>query len=453
MPPDTSAAALPEALVFRPKPAAPPPSSTIGVVGWMRANLFSSVPNALLTLLGAYVTFVFFQAIINWALIDAVWEAQNRRQCLDQVGRAGACWPGVAAWIPNLLYGLYPKDQVWRINLGGLVLVAWAVPLWLPRVRSKVGIGLSLVLLFPMLGSYLFLGGDKGLAWSLLIAVGLSAFLWVWLTTLTEITTGQPFGDFVASRLGATETDEARATMLRRIAYAVLYAVALLAVSQWQLREVSTRFWGGLFLTVVISGFGITFSLPAGVVLALGRRSKMPLISLFATAFIELFRSVPLITILFMFNTMLPLFLPEGVEVNRLLRAIVAVCLFASAYMAEIVRGGLQAIPKGQYEAAAAVGLGFWQSTSLIILPQALRIMIPTIVGNFIGLFKDTTLVSIIGLFDLLSMARAVGEDTTWLGMFIEPFFFITLIYFVVCFAMSQYSLNLERRLGTGQRR
>jgi general L-amino acid transport system permease protein len=121
--------------------------------------------------------------------------------------------------------------------------------------------------------------------------------------------------------------------------------------------------------------------------------------------------------------------------------------------MAEIVRGGLQAIPRGQYEAAAAVGLGFWQSTGLIVLPQALRIMIPTIVGNFIGLFKDTTLVSIIGLFDLLSMARAVGEDTTWLGMFIEPFFFITLIYFVVCFAMSQYSLNLERRLGTGQRR
>lgn len=452
MPDDSPSATLPEALVFRPKPSAPPPASTIGVVGWMRANLFSSVPNALLTLLGAYVTFVFFQAIINWALIDAVWEAKNRRECLDLVGRSGACWPGVAAWIPNLMYGLYPKDQAWRINLGGLVLLAWAVPLWLPGVRSKVGIGLSLVLLFPMLGSYLFLGGDKGLAWTLLIAVGLAAFLWVWLTTLTEMTTGQPFGAFIAQRLGAGD-DEARATLLRRVAYGVLYAVALLAVSQWQLREVSTRFWGGLFLTVVISGFGITFSLPAGVLLALGRRSKMPLISMFATAFIELFRSVPLITILFMFNTMLPLFLPEGVEVNRLLRAIVAVCLFASAYMAEIVRGGLQAIPKGQYEAAAAVGLGFWQSTSLIVLPQALRIMIPTIVGNFIGLFKDTTLVSIIGLFDLLSMARAVGEDTTWLGMFIEPFFFITLIYFVVCFAMSQYSINLERRLGTGQRR
>jgi general L-amino acid transport system permease protein len=154
-----------------------------------------------------------------------------------------------------------------------------------------------------------------------------------------------------------------------------------------------------------------------------------------------------------MFNTMLPLFLPVGVEVNRLVRAIVAVCLFAAAYMAEIVRGGLQAIPRGQYEAASAVGLGFWQSTALVIMPQALRIMIPTIVGNFIGLFKDTTLVSIIGLFDLLSMARAVGEDTTWLGLFLEPFFFITMIYFVFCFLMSQYSLNLERKLGAGQRR
>jgi general L-amino acid transport system permease protein len=161
---------------------------------------------------------------------------------------------------------------------------------------------------------------------------------------------------------------------------------------------------------------------------------------------------VPLITILFMFTTMLPLFLPVGVEVNQLLRAIVAVCLFAAAYVAEIVRGGLQAIPRGQYEAAAAMGLGYWQSTRLVVMPQALKIMIPALVGQFIGLFKDTTLVSIIGLFDLLNMARAIGEDTTWLGLFIEPFFAVTLIYFIFCFAMSQYSINLERRLDTGQR-
>ena len=438
-------------LVFTPRPADPPPPSTIGVVGWMRANLFSSVPNAILTLLGIYIFYVTVSAIVNWALVNAVWEAENRRQCLDMVGRSGACWPGVAAWIPNLIYGLYPKDQVWRINTGFLILIAWAVPLWLPRVRSKVAIGLSLVLAYPFLASYFFHGGQQTWLWTALIALGATAFAWTWLTTLTEMRFGLSFGPLVARLFGAA--DDERARRIGWWALAALYVLAFVIVSQLSFTEVQTRFWGGLFLTLVISGIGIAFSLPAGVVLALGRRSEMPLIRVFCVTFIELFRSVPLITILFMFNTMLPLFLPEGVEVNRLLRAIVAVCLFASAYMAEIVRGGLQAIPKGQYEAAAAMGLGFWQSTSLIILPQALRIMIPSIVGNFIGLFKDTTLVSIIGLFDLLSMSRAVGEDTRWLGLFIEPFFFITLIYFVFCFLMSQYSLNLERRLSAGQRR
>jgi general L-amino acid transport system permease protein len=455
MPDDPRLAAAPAdpVLVFQPKPERPAPPTSIGVIGWMRENLFSSVPNALLTLLGAYIIVLVFSAIINWALVDAVWVAANRRECLDKVGRAGACWPGVVEWIPNLIYGLYPKDQVWRINLGFLMLLAWALPLWLKRVKSKVGIGLSAVLLYPFPASYFFHGGEKDLLWTALIALGLAAFAWVWLTTLAERMTGQTFGAVAARMLGGAEHSEEAARRRAQLAYAGLYLAALALTTQWSLHQVSTRFWGGLFLTLVISGIGITFSLPAGVMLALGRRSKMPFISLVSTSFIELFRSVPLITILFMFNTMLPLFLPVGVEVNRLVRAIVAVCLFAAAYMAEIVRGGLQAIPRGQYEAADALGLGFWQSTSLIVMPQALKIMIPTIVGNFIGLFKDTTLVSIIGLFDLLSMARAVGEDTTWLGLFLEPFFFITMIYFVFCFLMSQYSLNLERTLGAGQRR
>ncbi|WP_337876613.1 amino acid ABC transporter permease [Elioraea sp.] len=453
MPDESCLATADRPLVFTPKPARAPPSSSIGPLAWMRANLFSSVPNALLTLLGACIVILVSAAIINWALVDAVWEASNRRECLDKIGRAGACWPGVIAWIPNLLYGLYPKDQVWRINAAFLMLLVWALPLWLPGVRSKVAIGLSAVLLYPFPASYFFHGGKQDLLWTALIGLGLAAFAWVWLTTLSERLTGLSFGAFVARVTGGAEQSEESARLRARLGYAVLYLAALAIAAQWSLAEVPTRFWGGLFLTLVISGIGITFSLPAGVMLALGRRSHMPFISLCSTAFIELFRSVPLITILFMFNTMLPLFLPVGVEVNRLVRAIVAVCLFAAAYMAEIVRGGLQAIPRGQYEAAAAVGLGFWQSTALVIMPQALRIMIPTIVGNFIGLFKDTTLVSIIGLFDLLSMARAVGEDTTWLGLFLEPFFFITMIYFVFCFLMSQYSLNLERRLGAGQRR
>ncbi|MCC5611109.1 amino acid ABC transporter permease [Nostoc sp. CHAB 5834] len=439
--------------IFKPKPARAAPPSTLGVQGWVRQNMFSSIPNALVTVLGIWIVYAFFDTILTWAVGNAVWEADNRRQCLDLVGRSGACWPGVIAWIPNLIYGLYPKDQVWRINLAGVILLLWALPLWLPRVQSKVQIGLSLVLLFPLLASYLFLGGEKGVIWSALIALGLAGFLWTLLTAATETISGLSFGRYAVAAIGfGGDNDPARRNG-QIAALLALYVVALIAVQAMSLSFVATRAWGGLFLTLVISGIGIAFSLPAGIVLALGRRSRMPLISMLSTTFIELFRSVPLITILFTFNTMLPLFLPVGVEVNQLLRAIVAVCLFSSAYMAEVIRGGLQAIPRGQYEAASAMGLGFWQSTGLVIMPQALKIMIPTIVGNFIGLFKDTTLVSIVGLFDLLSMSRAVGEDTRWLGLFLEPFFFITMIYFVVCFTMSQYSLNLEQRLSAGERR
>jgi len=437
---------------FRPKPARAAPAQTIGVVGWLRRNLFSGPVNTLLTLAGAYFAWLVISTVVDWALINAVWDAENRRECLDRVGRAGACWPGVIVWFDNLIYGLYPKDQVWRINVGFLILVLWVVPLWLERVRSKVAIGLSAVLIYPFLASYFFLGGAKGVLWSALIALGLAAFVCVWLTTALERRTGFTLAETVLRRAGALDADPRHQRRVVFYSGAAGCLVAYALVWLWHLPAVGTNLWGGLFLTLVISGIGITFSLPAGILLALGRRCDMPVIRLFCTVFIELFRSVPLITILFMFTTMLPLFLPVGVEVNQLLRAIVAVCFFAAAYVAEIVRGGLQAIPRGQYEAASAMGLGYWQATRLIVMPQALKIMIPALVGQFIGLFKDTTLVSIIGLFDLLNMARAIGEDTTWLGLFIEPFFAVTIIYFIFCFAMSQYSINLERRLDTGQR-
>ena len=439
-------------LIFRAKAARPAPRQTVGVVGWLRANLFSGPGNTLLTLVGAYCAWLVISAVVDWALLNAVWEAENRRECLDQVGRAGACWPGVFAWFDNLIYGLYPKDQVWRINVGFLLLVAWLVPLWLERVRSKVAIGLTAILIYPFLASYFFLGGEKGLLWSALIALGVAAFGWVWATAIVERRTGHTLGELVLRRAGALDADPRHQRKVLMYSAAAGWLVAYALVWFWYLPEVGTNKWGGLFLTLVISGIGMTFSLPAGVLLALGRRSSLPVIRLVCTVFIELFRSVPLITILFMFTTMLPLFLPVGVEVNQLLRAIVAVCCFAAAYMAEVVRGGLQAIPRGQYEAASAMGLGYWQATRLIIMPQALKIMIPAIVSTFIGMFKDTTLVSIIGLFDLLNMARAIGEDTNWLGLFIEPFFAVTVIYFIFCFAMSQYSINLERRLDTGQR-
>ncbi len=440
-----------QTITFRPKPDRPPPPDTVGFVGWVRQNLFRDVPNALMTLLGFYVALSISWWVLDWSVFSAVWQAENRRECLDAVGRAGACWPGVFVWFENLIYGLYPKDKVWRINLGFAILVAWVVPLWMARVKSKVPIGLTAVVIFPFLASYFFLGGDKGIIWTALIALGLATFVWVWLTVIAERTTGLTAAQWLVRQSGAN--GDAAEKRVKQIGAAALYLAAVAGVSMLSFDQVKTQLWGGLFLTLVISGFGIAFSLPAGVLLALGRRSKLPVISGLSTAFIELFRSVPLITILFMFNTMLPLFVPPDFEVNQLLRAIVAVCLFASAYMAEVVRGGLQAIPRGQYEAAGSLGLGYWRTTTLIVLPQALTIMIPSIVSVFIGLFKDTTLVSIIGLFDLMNMARAIGEDTTWLGLFIEPFFVVSMIYFAFCFAMSSYSIGLEDKLGKGRNR
>lgn len=216
------------------------------------------------------------------------------------------------------------------------------------------------------------------------------------------------------------------------------------------LHMVETPLWGGLFLTLVIAVTGIVASLPIGIVLALGRRSDMPVVRAICVAFIELWRGVPLITVLFMSSVMFPLFMPEGVNFDKLLRALVGVMLFSAAYMAEVVRGGLQAIPKGQFEAAQALGLSFWKMMGLIVLPQALKIVIPGIVNTFIGLFKDTTLVLIIGLFDFLGMAQAVATNPDWLGFYVEGYVFVGFGFWIFCFSMSRYSQHLERKLHTG---
>jgi general L-amino acid transport system permease protein len=219
------------------------------------------------------------------------------------------------------------------------------------------------------------------------------------------------------------------------------------------LPEVETSRWGGLLLTLVIAGVGMTAALPLGVLLALGRRSKMPAIQTLCVTFIEFWRGVPLITVLFMSSVMLPLFLPEGMNFDKLLRALIGVTLFQAAYMAEVVRGGLQAIPKGQIEAAAALGLGYWKTMALIVLPQALKLVIPGIVNTFIALFKDTSLVLIIGLFDLMNTVHNATTNPDWLGFSTEGYVFAAAVYWLFCFSMSRYSQNLEKRLHTGHKR
>ena len=217
------------------------------------------------------------------------------------------------------------------------------------------------------------------------------------------------------------------------------------------LEEVSTDKWGGLMLTLIISIIGITLALPLGIILALGRRSHMPIVKSVSVLFIEFWRGVPLITVLFMSSVMLPLFLPEGSDFDKLARAMIGIILFQSAYVAEVVRGGLQAIPKGQYEAAVAMGLTYWKSMFLVILPQALKLVIPGLVNTFIALFKDTTLVLIIGLFDLLGVVQNVlGADSKWLGFDTEGYVYAGFLFWLFCFGMSRYSMALERKLHTG---
>ncbi|WP_376099807.1 amino acid ABC transporter permease [Roseomonas sp. CCTCC AB2023176] len=227
--------------------------------------------------------------------------------------------------------------------------------------------------------------------------------------------------------------------------------LTLIGVLMWGgvfgLTYVPQERWGGLAITLILATFGLAFAFPLAILVALGRRSSMPAIRILCIVYVELIRGVPLISLLFMASVMFPLFMPEGINIDKLLRAQVAVILFAGAYLAEVVRGGLQALPKGQYEAADALGLSYWQKTGFIILPQALRLVIPPLVNTFIGFFKDTSLVLIIGIFDLLTAGKTAIVEPAWQGFGVEVYVFISIIYFAYCFAMSKYSQNLEADL------
>ncbi len=240
--------------------------------------------------------------------------------------------------------------------------------------------------------------------------------------------------------------------------FVVLPIVSFILLTGWPaigLRNVDTSLWGGVLVTVVVATVGIVVSLPAGVLLALGRRSRMPAVKLFSVIYIEFVRGVPLITVLFMASVMLPLFVPEQYSPDKLLRALVGIAMFSSAYMAEVVRAGLQAIPKGQFEGAMAVGLGYWQMMRLIILPQALKITIPNIVNSYIALFKDTTLVFIVGIFDLLKTIEAARIDPVWStpNTSTTGYAFAAVFYFICCYGMSRYAKTMEARLARAERR
>ncbi|NVK73235.1 MAG: amino acid ABC transporter permease [Oceanospirillaceae bacterium] len=434
---------------FVPTPSRPPHTSDTGIFGIIRQRCFNSIGNSLLTLCVAAVLVYLVKHVLDWAVFNAVFIADSRRQCMN-ISPDGACWAGVISWFNGLIYGRFPVEEQWRVNIGVFLGLAWLLPLMSKRVPLRNFILLSWIGLYPYVGGYLFLGGrfgaDLGLVHGAMASLAL-AFLTI------------IYANWGLSALGIKGLNELFVPLLSRLvqrriqllSFLIVWVLVALVVAyglnQTSLKPVPIERWGGLFLTFIIAGFAITMAIPVGVVLALGRRSKLPVIHWLSMIIIELVRSVPLITVLFMAVTLLPIFLPAEMEFNKLTQVLVAVCLFAGAYMAENIRGGLQAIPKGQYEAAATLGLGYLHTMVLIILPQALRMMIPNIMTSFISLLKDTTLVSIIGLFDIMLMARNIANDKDWVGMHTEPLVMISVLFFVLCYSMSQYSLNLEKRL------
>ena len=356
-----------------PLPVERPRPVTAGPLAWLRANLFNSIPNTILTLAALYLLAAIIPPVVRWAVIDAVWHGETGRACRT----GGACWAFIAEKGRFILFGRYPYAEHWR-------------PLF------------TIVI-------------------------------------------------FVAMILASCD----RRLWGRRLAILWLVGLITVGVLMWGgvlgMTYVETSLWNGLPLTLILATLGTVFAFPLAILLALGRRSRLPAVRGICVGYIELVRGVPLITVLFMASVMLPLFLPTGMTIDKLLRAQLAIILFAAAYLAEIVRGGLQAIPRGQYEAADSLGLGYWRRTRLIVLPQALAMVIPPLVNSFIGGFKNTSLVIIIGLFDLLGTANAALTDANWQGFYIEAYVFTAAIYWTFCYFMSRYSQMLEREFSKGR--
>jgi len=491
-------------------PERPAPVKTTGFVGFLRTRLLNSPTNIMLTILSILLLWFTVIPALRFLLVDAVWHGADRNACLtENVGRpVGACWPFVQAKLSQFIYGFYPEPERWRVNLTFALAAILLLPLLIPRLPAK-GLNAGLFFFaFPVVAFFLLHGGGLegfGVSWTagllsgladsvigagratarageaiaivgpllvlsgkLIALVGVAiSYLISPLTWLRDHlqATHQPLWLDLAATAGIVSialfllNGGARAGWRPLLTSLAIFAgigivIAVMGLDRGGLPVVDTRLWGGLLVTLVVSVTGIVASMPVGIALALGRRSTIPLIRIFSVTFIEVWRGVPLITVLFFATYMLPLFVPAGFTIDGLMRALIGIALFAGAYQAEVVRGGLQAIPRGQSEAASALGLSWAKTTALIVMPQALRHVIPGLVNSFIALFKDTSLVSIVALFDLLGSLRASFSDPVWATptTAFTGFAFTGMIYFAFCFGMSRYSLFVEHRLNAHRR-
>ncbi len=468
-------------------PPQAPPITERGAVKWLRENLFSTPFNIALTVFGAAVIYYLVSSSLPWWL-NSVWNANSLGECRDIVtasageGATGACWAMIRQWWGAFIFGFYPPDLWWRPIIAFGLLFAALSPVLFSGQKRKLTALLAVVAAFLLLTLYLtsapmpafillmvFIAGFAAVAqvqpgkliWFTLIYPALCFWLLWGGSIWTPIVAMAGFGVlYVVFRLASPLiglSPAAGAGVLAAVLWWLYLEApvvsALQSVLPFGLQSINSDQFGGFLLAIVIGVTGISFSLPIGVLLALGRQSDMLIVKTLSVGFIEFVRGVPLITLLFTASLLLQYFLPPGTNFDIILRVIILVTFFAAAYLAEVIRGGLAALPRGQYEAADALGLDYWRAQRLIILPQALKISIPAIVSTFIGLFKDTTLVSFVGLMDpLRGVTQIVRADINWKGIYWEPYIFVGAIFFLICFGMSRYSMYLEQKLKTDHR-
>jgi general L-amino acid transport system permease protein len=421
-------------------PPKPAPVTEQGAVKWVRENLFSGPLNTGLTVFGLFAVWWIVSAAYPW-LRNSVWTADNLSECRRIIqetwgeGATGACWAVIRERWTQFIYGFYPNHLYWRPNLAFVLLFVALAPVLFTHLPRKM---LWFTGLYPALAFWLLWGGT---VWGPLVALGGVALGFVAYRVLAPV-------NGILGTVGAVLVPILFWLFLQGNVVALLDGMIPLGIETVR----SDRF-GGFVLSVIIGVSAISLSLPLGIILALGRQSDLFIVKSLSIVFIEFIRGVPLITLLFTASLLLNYFLPPGSNFDIILRVVIMVTLFASAYIAEVIRGGLAALPKGQYEAADALGLDYWQAQRLIILPQALKISIPGIVSSFIGLFKDTTLVVFVGLLDpLKGITDAVRADIDWKGIYWEPYIFVGTLFFICCFGMSRYSMYLEQKLKTDHR-
>lgn len=473
----TSAAFVRETML----PPEPPPMRERGVVKWLHENLFPTPVSTVLTILGVLIIWFLVDHFYAW-FAHSVWNASSLPECREIIaatwgeGASGACFAVIRERWNQYVFGFYPPDLYWRATMTfGMLFVALSPILFSEsrKIRRIVLIAASVLTLLSMVelnapgvwmgfAVLVFLGAlalaERHAGW-LLIFSTLYPLLGVWLLWggsvwgPAMVLAGFGLGWLAFVLVGRVSPMLAAAVaILAALLFWTLLAREAAQFAGWLLplsiRAVASDQFGGFLLSITIGVAGIALSLPLGIVLALARRSDMFLVTSLAVIFIEFIRGVPLITLLFVASLLLNYFLPPGTNFDIILRVIIMVTLFAAAYMAEVIRGGLAALPRGQYEAADSLGLDYWKAQRLIILPQALKISIPGIVSTFIGMFKDTTLVTFVGLYEpLKSISDAVRNNIAWKGIYWEPFIFSGAIFFIICFSMSRYSMYLERRL------